>query len=171
MKLEIHNMAGHLIRRLNQISASVFQDRMKSLGLDLTSVQFAAMNAIRVNPGIDQASLAGLIAYDRATIGGVVDRLEAKGLVIRRTNERDRRAREVSLTEQGEELLAKITPTVRALQADILVGLNPDEQVQFLKLAEKAAQGGNALSRAPLVIRDRKDGGREARAPAGQRSA
>ena len=158
MTLEIHKMAGHLIRRLNQISTSVFQDRMKSRGLDLTQVQFAAMNAIRANPGIDQAGLAGMIAYDKATIGGVVDRLESKGLVERRTNERDRRAREVTLTSQGARLLAEVTPDVRELQADILVGLTGEEQAQFLKLAEKAAQGGNMLSRAPLIMRDRREG-------------
>lgn len=153
MKLEIHNMAGHLIRRLNQISVSVFQDRMKSLGYNLTSVQFAAMNAVRANPGIDQASLAGLIAYDRATIGGVVDRLEAKGYVLRRTGERDRRAREVSLTDLGHQVLADVSPEVRKLQSDILSGLDAAEQAEFLRLAAKAAQGGNLLSRAPLVIR------------------
>ncbi|PJE34029.1 transcriptional regulator, partial [Pseudooceanicola lipolyticus] len=110
MTLEIHDMAGHLIRRLNQISTSVFQERMKQRGLDLTQVQFAAMNAIQSHPGIDQAGLAGMIAYDKATIGGVVDRLVTKGLVARRTNARDRRARAVTLTPRGANLLAEVTP-------------------------------------------------------------
>lgn len=155
MTLEIHDMAGHLIRRLNQISTSVFQERMKQRGLDLTQVQFAAMNAIQSHPGIDQAGLAGMIAYDKATIGGVVDRLVTKGLVARRTNARDRRARAVTLTPRGANLLAEVTPAVRALQAEILVGLDAAEQAQFLALAEKAARGGNLLSRAPLVLRGR----------------
>ncbi|WP_095589488.1 MarR family winged helix-turn-helix transcriptional regulator [Actibacterium ureilyticum] len=151
MKLEIYNMAGHLIRRLNQISVSIFQDRMKSNGIDLTPVQFAALNAIRVNPGIDQASLAGLIAYDRATIGGVVDRLESKGYVARKVSARDRRARVATLTEPGRALLARVMPLVQDLQQDILGGLDPQEQQEFLRLATKAADAGNHLSRAPLV--------------------
>lgn len=149
--LEIHNMAGHLIRRLNQISTSVFQDRMKLAGYDLTPIQFAAMNAIHANPGLDQASLAGLIAHDRATIGGVVDRLEAKGIVLRKINERDRRARELSLTARGEVTLAEVTPVVRAMQDDMLTGLSDAERQAFLRLARKAADGGNDLSRAPLA--------------------
>jgi len=84
----IYNMAGHLIRRLNQISASVFQERVLACGHDMTSVQFAALNAISSNEGIDQATLAGLIAYDRPTIGGVVDRLEKKGLVTKVVSQR-----------------------------------------------------------------------------------
>ncbi len=153
LQLEIHNMAGHLIRRLNQISTSVFQDRMKAHGADLTPVQFAALNAIAANPGIDQASLAGLIAYDRATIGGVVDRLEAKGLVSRVVSQRDRRAREISLTPVGVRTLDKLVGVVRDFQDDILVGLDPDERKLFLELARKVATAGNSLSRAPLVMR------------------
>lgn len=154
MKMEIYNMAGHLIRRLNQISTSVFQDRMKAGGVDLTPVQFGALNAIRTNPGIDQARLAGLIAYDRATIGGVVDRLEAKGLVARQVSPKDRRARVMRLTAEGEALLARVLPEVQALQADILMGLTEAERAEFLRLAAKAAAAGNHLSRAPLTRPD-----------------
>lgn len=151
MKLDIHNMAGHLIRRLQQISVSVFQERMQAQGYDLTSVQFAALNAIKSNPGIDQASLAGLIAYDKATIGGVIDRLERKGFVSRVVSPRDRRARELSLTKEGEAVLADLIPVVRKLQADVLTGLNAEERATFLKLAKKAADAGNELSRAPMI--------------------
>ena len=149
--LEIYNMAGHLIRRLNQISTSVFQARVREAGFDLTPVQFAALNAIRQQPGIDQASVAGTIAYDKVTIGGVIDRLEAKGLVARTISKRDRRARELTLTDDGAILLEAMARVVRELQADILTGLDEDERATFLKLAAKAAAGGNALSRAPLV--------------------
>lgn len=154
MKLEIYNMAGHLIRRLNQISTSVFTEGMKQAGFDLTAVQFAAMNAIRANPGLDQASLAGRIAYDRSTIGGVIDRLEAKGYIARRVSDRDRRARELLLTPRGEAVLQEITPVVRNLQPAILSGLSEEERATFLALAHKAADSGNELSRAPLLIRD-----------------
>ena len=149
---EIHHMAGHLIRRINQISVSLFQDRMRAEGLDLTPVQFAALTTLRAHPGIDQARLAGMIAYDRATIGGVIDRLEAKHLVARQISARDRRAREVRLTDAGATLLDRITPTVRQLQSDIVVGLDDAERAQFLALAEKVAAAGNALSRAPLIL-------------------
>ncbi|WP_158964907.1 MarR family winged helix-turn-helix transcriptional regulator [Chachezhania sediminis] len=155
MALEIHNMAGHLIRRLHQISTSVFQAHVKEAGQDLTAVQYAALNAVSANPGIDQATLAGLIAYDRATIGGVVDRLEAKGLLTREIREGDRRAREVALTDRGREVLAGIVPVVRALQSQILCGLTEEEQAEFLRLAAKAAAAGNKFSRAPLAGADK----------------
>ena len=147
MQEEIYNTAGHLIRRLNQISMSVFQNRVRAAGYDLTSVQFAALVLVRAHPGIDQAGLAGLIAYDRATIGGVVDRLESKQLL-------DRRVRELRISAAGIAALEVLQPVVQALQDEILTGLDAGERVQFLKLAAKAATGGNALSRAPLIPRE-----------------
>ncbi|MBE9636640.1 MarR family transcriptional regulator [Salipiger pacificus] len=131
-------MPGHLIRRLHQRSSAVFAERMKSAPMELTSVQYAALDVLAREPGIDQARLASLIAYDRATIGEVVKRLEKKGLVARHVNEEDRRARTLRLTGEGEVALAQVAPMVAALQAEILGKLTEAEQAQFLQLARKA---------------------------------
>ena len=131
-------MAGHLIRRLHQQSTQIFQSQTQAVGFDLTSVQFAAMDAIAQHPGIDQATLAATIGFDRATIGGVIERLEAKGLVQREISALDRRARELSLSAQGAQLLVSIRPVVEALQADILAPLSPTDRETFMSLARKA---------------------------------
>jgi DNA-binding MarR family transcriptional regulator len=147
---DLYRMPGHLIRRLQQISVSVFAERMRAAGHDLTPVQFAALAALQAHPEVDQATLAGLIAYDRATLGGVVDRLEAKGLIAREVSARDRRARVLRLTPKGAEVLARVRPDVEAVQVEILGGLDPEERETFLRLLQKATDAGNALSRAPL---------------------
>lgn len=136
--MERTEMAGHLIRRLHQQSTHVFQAQTQAAGLELTAVQFAALDAIAGQPGIDQAGLAARIAFDRATIGGVIDRLEAKGLVQRRVDAQDRRARLLQLTPAGKRLLAACRPVVEALQADILAPLSRAERSAFLALARKA---------------------------------
>lgn len=136
--MEAQHMAGHLIRRLHQLSTQVFATRIKELGVELTPVQFAALDAIGAHPGVDQASIAALIAYDKATIGGVIDRLEAKGHIARMPSATDRRARVVNLTERGAELLAQVTPVVRDLQEEILGQLDSSERKAFLALAAKA---------------------------------
>ncbi len=137
-------MPGHLIRRLNQISTQIFARHMGDLGLDLTPVQFAAMDALMAEPGIDQARVAARIAYDRATIGGVIDRLEQKGWVTRQISQRDRRAREVRLTDQGQAVFDEILPVVQKMQAEIMQGLSDDEQASFLQLARKAIAAPDA---------------------------
>ena len=147
----IYEMPGHLIRRLQQISTSVFSERMKGLGIDLTSPQHAALMLLSEHPGIDQATLAGAIALDRPTIGGVVDRLVSKGYVERRTKASDRRARALSLTRSGKRLLTRMQPLVCNVQDDMLPGLSETEKRHFISLAAKVVKAGNDRSRAPLV--------------------
>lgn len=132
------SMPGHLIRRLNQRSTRTFAAHMQTAGIALTPVQFAALDAIATFPRIDQAGVATKISYDRATIGGVIDRLVQKGLVERKVSPNDRRARVLELSAAGETMLKNVIPVVEAVQIDILAGLNADERQQFLALASKA---------------------------------
>ncbi|GEO86052.1 MULTISPECIES: MarR family winged helix-turn-helix transcriptional regulator [Alphaproteobacteria] len=150
--LEIYEMPGHLVRRLNQAAVSVFMDEIAKKGYDLTPVQYAALSAIEAKPGMDQATLASHIAYDRVTIGGVVDRLVQKELVQRETNPNDRRARNLHVTEKGTQVLADIRPVVEDVQSILLEGLSRDERQQFVKLLQKACEAVNERSRAPLRI-------------------
>ncbi|MEO3416682.1 MarR family winged helix-turn-helix transcriptional regulator [Roseovarius sp. CAU 1744] len=137
-QISLEIMPGHLIRRLNQLSTSIFQIRMKEGGFDVTSVQFAALSALGSQPQIDQATLANMIAYDRATIGDVVKRLVQKGLIERRVDREDRRARKLCLTSAGKDLLADLEPVVLALQGEILSALSEQEHDVFVQLAQKA---------------------------------
>jgi len=133
-------MPGHLIRRLHQLSTQVFLQQVGAAGFNLTPVQFAALDTLADRPGIDQARLAEAIAKDRATIGAVVDRLQQKGLLHRVVSGRDKRARDLCLSEEGERVVAELRPLVIALQADILPGLTKAEIAQFIQLAAKASR-------------------------------
>jgi DNA-binding MarR family transcriptional regulator len=151
--LEFLDMPGHLIRRLHQISVSIFSESVAEAGYDITSVQFAALCALKDYPGIDQVTLAGLIAYDRVTIGGVVDRLEQKGYVTRKVSQRDRRARELHITEEGLAVQRAALPIVRGAQEVMLDGLSEAEREAFMALLRKLTEAGNEKSRAPLRLK------------------
>ena len=144
--MDMLDMAGHLIRRLHQQSTLVFVQRTQAAGFDLTPVQFAALDAISANPATDQARVAEMIGYDRATIGGVINRLESKGLIKRVVSETDKRARELSLTAKGKRLLAVLQPIVRELQQDILHPLNAKDRERFIQLAQQVVLQANAQS-------------------------
>lgn len=135
--MSVLDMAGHLIRRLHQQSTQVFAQRTQAAGYDLTPVQYAALEAIYENPGSDQKFVAEWIGYDRATIGGVIERLEAKGWVRRVVSEEDRRARELSLTAKGNTIRIALQPIVQALQKEILLPLNEAEQDRWIHLARR----------------------------------
>jgi MarR family transcriptional regulator, temperature-dependent positive regulator of motility len=148
--LDIYSMPGHLIRRLQQASVAIFDNEIRQAGFDLTPVQFAALTMIAANPGLDQATLAQGIAYDRVTIGGVVDRLEQKNLVRREIAEKDRRARSLYLQPLGEQVLAEARPVVRNVQDAILRGLSGPENEQMCLLLRKALDAVGDVSRTPI---------------------
>jgi DNA-binding MarR family transcriptional regulator len=145
-----NDMPGHLARRFQQIAVAIFHAEVEEAGFDLTPVQYAALAALERNPGIDQATLAGLIAYDRTTITGVIDRLVQKGLLLRLASPRDRRANVLEMTEEGSRVLQGVVPAVEAAQDVMLRGLTQEETEEFLRLFRKAINAVNDLSRAPL---------------------
>ena len=147
---DAQDMPGHLARRFQQIAVAVFLAEIEQAGFDLTPVQYAALAAVSANPGIDQITLPGLIAYDRTTITGVIDRLVQKNLVLREASSRDRRARVLTITADGAATLSAITPAVEAAQATMLRGLTAAEGKELMRLLRKAIAAGNELSRAPL---------------------
>ena len=137
---EMHELPGHLIRRAHQISGALFAANLA--GYDLTSVQYAAMVAVGSSPESDATRLSELIAIDRATLGGVLDRLEAKGLLARSPSSQDRRIKTVALTPAGEALLAEVEAKVLQAQADMLAPLNEAEQQSFIALLKKFVASG-----------------------------
>ena len=136
--IEMLSMPGHLIRRMHQSSQAIFYSLVCAAGYDLTSVQFAALSVIAAHPGLDQATLANQIAFDRATTGGVIDRLEAKGLVRRQIPKADRRTRNLYLEPAGRETLEAVMPLARQAQDGMLEGLSPSERHTLVKLLGKA---------------------------------
>lgn len=153
--MDFLDMPGHLIRRLHQISSSIFAEEMAHAGFDLTPVQYAALIALAFHPDVDQNTLAGLIAHDRATLGGVVERLEKRGYLRREISRVDRRARALHLTEKGHALVKTVLPAVRRVQEEILAPLTPDERDTFLALIAKVTDAGNERARAPLRLPQR----------------
>jgi DNA-binding MarR family transcriptional regulator len=92
---------GHLIRRAQQVAVSVFAQELAVF--DVTPVQFAILNALMDTPGTDQVTLAARVAFDAATSGSVIGRLEAKGWVRREASPQDRRRKLLWLTPKGKK--------------------------------------------------------------------
>jgi DNA-binding MarR family transcriptional regulator len=113
--LPLHRMPGHHIRRLQQVAVRLFAEEA----------------------GVGQAQLAALIGYDRATIGGVIDRLEQKKWVTRIASAEDRRVNLLTVTDEGRAALSRATPSVRRAQDRITEALDEDEREAFERMCLK----------------------------------
>ncbi|AOW15067.1 MarR family transcriptional regulator [Hydrogenophaga crassostreae] len=145
--LDINQLPGYAIRRLHQISVGIFLQEVGDLGV--TPVQYAALQRVGNQPGIDQRTLARGIALDTSTTAGVVDRLETRGWMERRTAPEDRRARQLFLTPDGQRALAATVPAMLRSQEQILAPLTPAQRKEFMRLLGMLVEENNTLSRAP----------------------
>jgi DNA-binding MarR family transcriptional regulator len=148
----LYDMPGHLIRRAHQISTALFAE--ECAGFDLTSVQYAALVAIKANPEVDATRLSALIAFDRSTIGGVLERLDTKGWIRRTASPADKRVKLLRLTLEGERLLRRVEPAVRRVQERLLEPLAPAERATVLRLLARLASVHNEVTSVPLKAAD-----------------
>jgi DNA-binding MarR family transcriptional regulator len=146
-------MPGHLIRRAQQIAVSIFLEECAEF--DLTPVQYAALFAINDTPGIDATRLSSVLAFDRSTLGNVLDRLENKKLVARSTTPDDKRVKVLRLTPKGQQVLATVEPLVVRAQQRILAPLSEADQKKFVTILEQLVELNNTSSRAPLRLASR----------------
>ena len=130
---------GHLIRRAQQLAVSIFME--ETAGFDVTPVQFAILNALIDDPGEDQITLSGRVAFDPATSGSVIGRLEAKGWVKREADPRDKRRKLLWTTTAGEEVALEMKRAVGRAQQRIVSPLDPGERDQLAALLAKLVAG------------------------------
>ena len=137
-RLEVETFPGHGIRRLQQVAVAMFTQATDAWGI--TPLQFAVLQKLVHLPGIDQRTLSVEVGFDKATIGGVIDRLEVRGLLQRQQTAKDRRVRLLSLTADGETLLTSAGPAVLQAQQRMLDPLSDEERETFAQLMRKVIE-------------------------------
>jgi len=140
--VDLEELPGHYIRRLQQIAVAMFLQETESSGI--TPVQYAVLQTAANHPGIDQRRLAGAVGLDTSTTAGVVDRLEARSLLERRAS-----PRLLYPTAEGLRALAEVLPAMRRAQDRILAPLAPAERKEFMRMLRRLVQANNEASRAP----------------------
>jgi len=146
---ELEEFPGHQTRRLQQIAVAIFLQETELYGV--TPVQCAAMITVESSSGMDQRTLARTIGFDTSTIAGVIDRLEARGLLRRSMSALDARVRLITLTGKGRVLLESLMPSVLRAQHRMLAPLSRSERGEFMRMLSKLVSTNNDLSRAPAV--------------------
>ena len=134
-RLEVETFPGHGIRRLQQVAVAVFSQATEAWGV--TPLQFAVLQKLVHLPDIDQRTLSMEVGFDKSTIGGVIDRLEARGLLQRQHTAKDRRVRLLSVTAEGLALLEAAGPSVLQAQQQMLDPLDDAEREVFTRMMRK----------------------------------
>ena len=143
--MPIRRSPAPLARRFAQICTGVLAEALAEA--DLTPLQYAVLNHLDVEPDLDQIGLAMRLGVDRTSAGQLVDKLESRGLIERRINGADRRARQLRLTRDGEKLNQRVHPPKGSLSGRVLAPLAPAEREVFLDLLVRIIEGNEAYAR------------------------
>jgi MarR family transcriptional regulator, lower aerobic nicotinate degradation pathway regulator len=125
---------GFLLRRAHQISAAVFEDACRDLGL--TPAQFGVLTVLQAHPGMGQSSLARALGFDKVTVLRVLRGLQSRGYVTRGPAEENRRNVSVSLTAEGELLLQQAQKPAEKAYKRLMAPLDKQQQEQLLELLQ-----------------------------------
>jgi MarR family transcriptional regulator, lower aerobic nicotinate degradation pathway regulator len=128
---------GYLIRRAHQTSMAIFAEELAAY--EVTSLQFAILQALVDEPGADQISVAQLVALDAATCGSVIMRLEERGWLRREASPTDKRRKLLWLTPEGEKKAMDMKKPARKVQQRLLQGLSERDQAQLVALLKRVS--------------------------------
>jgi DNA-binding MarR family transcriptional regulator len=123
-----------LLAQVGGQAAARFAGRIGALGVAPADV--GLLRLIAGDPGRSQRSLAGEVGVVPSRMVVLIDGLEAKGLVERRRDERNRRNHALHLTAAGGEILAGVRALMPAHEDDICAGLSPEQRTQLGDLLE-----------------------------------
>lgn len=144
----VRRTLGALTRRVHQISMAMTAEALDAG--DLTPLQYGAMGCLNKRdgePGIDQVGLAARLGVDRNSASVLVNDLATKGLLERRIDGADRRARLLRLTTKGERLFLQVRKRNLAAQARTLETLKADERELLLNLLTRVIAANGAYAR------------------------
>ena len=131
---EIVGLVHHLVTSWNDY----FEGQVRGMDVGLTGRQATAL--WMAHDPISMGQLSTQLGCDPSSTTGIIDRLEAKGLVQRVANPADRRGKQVELTPEGRRLRRRIEQRVVAARPSI-AGLTKAEQRQLRDLLVKAMVG------------------------------
>ena len=131
----LYDLPAHLIRRSQQFADAAFE--RETAGLGITPGQLGVLMMVDLHEGLEQRELAAAVAFDAATVGGIIRRLDANGFLERRNSKRSRRGLAIYLSKKGRRLIGKLRPRVRNIQGRLLSRLNRTERAELLRLLSK----------------------------------
>jgi len=135
---DIEHSVGFLLAKAYQRLFASFREQLAPFGI--TPPQFALLAFLWQQDGLSQTKLSSKTEVDRATLSGLIDRLERLGLVERSPHPQDRRSYRICLTPDGRALEQVLPPLALKVRKRLTATLSADEYEQLCCLLTKLRQ-------------------------------
>jgi DNA-binding MarR family transcriptional regulator len=139
------SLLGYALRRAQSAVFADFGATFEQAGEALTPGEFGLLVLVDRNAGLSQTALARALGIDRSTLVPILDRLQGRGLLVRRPSPTDGRTHALALTAPGTKILAQFSRLVRSHERRIARGLSSDETRVLIALLEKVRAGAEPL--------------------------
>ncbi|MDK1348521.1 MarR family transcriptional regulator [Streptomyces sp. 378] len=133
---------GHLARRLQQAHYLLWNAMVSE---EITSPQFAVLNTLVAEPGLDQRTVGERVGLDRSTIAEVISRLSRRGLLDKVRDPQDGRRSLLHLTDEGAHTHRRLTVRTARMNQVFLAPLTADERTVFFDLIRRVADAAEEL--------------------------
>lgn len=114
-------------------SSSYYRD-LKTKGIELTQVQWRILSLLALHDGRTQSELAEIMLMEKAPFGVVLDKLEAKQMIERRPDTRDRRAKRIYITDRVEPLIPIMRGVSKNITETAMQTLSEEDQQQLTRI-------------------------------------
>ncbi|MFE9613082.1 MarR family winged helix-turn-helix transcriptional regulator [Streptomyces sp. NPDC006012] len=152
MTVDLTSHPGHLARRLQQAHYLLWNAMVSE---EITAPQFAVLNALLAEPGLDQRTVGERVGLDRSTVAEVISRLGRRGLLVKVRDPQDGRRYLLRLTDVGLRTHRKLTVRTARMNQVFLAPLSAAEQDLFVELIRRVTDAAEGLRNPaePLVGR------------------
>ncbi|MER5894015.1 MarR family transcriptional regulator [Streptomyces sp. NPDC001876] len=147
--VDLSSHPGHLARRLQQAHHLLWNTIVSE---EITSPQFAVLNALTAEPGLDQRTVGERVGLDRSTVAEVITRLLRRGLLDKVRDPHDGRRFLLRLTDDGVRTHRRLAVRTARMNQVFLGPLSADEQQVLFDLMRRVSDAAESL-RAPEDVR------------------
>jgi DNA-binding MarR family transcriptional regulator len=127
---ELNATVGFTLKRAQIAVSGEIHEIFAEFGI--TAVQFSVLTVVTNNPGIAQGDLAAALEVERPRMVPVLDKLENRGLTVRRQDARDGRSRRIHLTDDGAALLTELRRRFGRMEKRLTSALGGQQREQLL---------------------------------------
>lgn len=128
---EDDSMAYVIGKTVQSIKNLIFRE-FKAKNFNITHEQWAVMSYLKKEDGLYQRQIADFLSKDKPTVTRILDILEKRNLIIRISDEKDRRKFKIYLTQDGKDTVAHLLPIDNAVQLKIKENVSKEE-IETLK--------------------------------------
>jgi DNA-binding MarR family transcriptional regulator len=145
-ELELRHLLGYQVAQASIVTLQVFDD-VVAQPEGLRTVELTVLALIRANRAVSPAQLAKAINLSPSYITLALDKLEARGLVMRETNEKDRRGQRLHATPKGDSLARRLTEALLQAEREAITTLTSVERLMLAELLHKVGRSRRRTGR------------------------